>query len=261
MHGAPPGGGDDAPTASPGVSTAPALLRLTCKLAFGDSLLVCGSHPAVGAWDAAGAAAMTWTEGDVWQAQAALPQEGRLEAKFLVRAADGALTWQAGANLVLEISKGAPQRGEATIPPQRRFAFAGSFGGGAGADKRPVLSVQGPVPESEGEQEAPAAAKEAPPPAPKQAEAPAAKVEVAPAPPPAPEPEAAKPAEAPAPAPPAPAPPAPEPAAPEPVVAAVVEAVAEAPPAPAAEPEAAPAAADAPPVADAPAEAAVESSS
>jgi hypothetical protein len=82
-------------------------LRVTCKLCFGESLLAVGSHAGVGSWDVSAALPLVWSTGDVWSADAALPLEGRVELKFVVRRADGSLVWQAGANLVLETTAAA----------------------------------------------------------------------------------------------------------------------------------------------------------
>jgi pyruvate dehydrogenase E2 component (dihydrolipoamide acetyltransferase) len=118
----------------------------------------------------------------VWQAQVALPQEGRLEMKFLVRTADGGLVWQAGNNLAVEVPKGAP--GGDAVPAERSFNFAGTWAVGS---SRASLTAEGPMAEADipkPKKEEPSAP--APEPAPPAAEA------AAPEPaPPAPEPEAA----------------------------------------------------------------------
>jgi hypothetical protein len=183
-------GGQQAPAAGGGGggSTSPAILKLYCKVAFGDTVLCCGSHGSLGAWNAAGAATLSWTEGDVWQAQVALPQEGRLEMKFLVRTADGGLVWQAGNNMAVEVHKGAP--GGDAVPTERCLNFAGTWAAGS---SRATLTAEGPMAESD----IPKPKKEEPPapePAPPAAEAapPAPEPEA-----PAPEPEASA-AEAPA---------------------------------------------------------------
>jgi hypothetical protein len=80
----------------------------------GEDLLVVGSHPAVGAWDVAGAASLVWSPGDLWSCSVSLPAEAQLECKFLIRRPDGALIWQAGENLALTVS-----------PVGRTLAFVG----------------------------------------------------------------------------------------------------------------------------------------
>ncbi len=176
-------GGQQAPAAGGGGgSTSPAILKLHVKVAFGDTVLLCGSHASLGAWDVAGAATLSWTEGDVWQAQVALPQEGRLEMKFLVRTADGGLVWQAGSNLAVEVPKGAP--GGDAVPAERSFNFAGTWAVGS---SRASLTAEGPMAEAD----IPKPKKEEPP-APAPEPAPPAAEAAAPEPtPPAPEPEAA----------------------------------------------------------------------
>ena len=190
-------GGKPAPAS--GGSTSPLLMKVHLKVAFGDTVLCCGSHGALGAWDAAGAASLAWTEGDIWQAQVALPQEGRLEVKFLVRTAEGGLVWQAGNNLALEVQKGTP--GGDAVPPQRQLSFSGGLSFVNGDRRAPAtFTVNGPL----SEEAVAAAAAEPPAAAPKKKKA--DKAEVA-----APAPEAAAPAPEPA---------APEAAAPAPEAAA-----------------------------------------
>jgi len=86
------------------------------------------SHPSLGAWNAAGAAPLTWHDGDLWQAQLALPASGRVELKFVIRSASGALLWQTGENCVLELAPGAATSA-AHLAPERRLHFTGSLGG------------------------------------------------------------------------------------------------------------------------------------
>lgn len=97
-----------------GLPGTPATLTCACALAFGEHLLVVGSHPAVGAWDVAGAASLVWSPGDLWSCSVSLPAEAQLECKFLIRRPDGALIWQAGENLALTVS-----------PVGRTLAFVG----------------------------------------------------------------------------------------------------------------------------------------
>lgn len=103
---------------APGV---PLVLRVVCKLCFGENLLAVGSHAGLGAWDVSAGAQLLWTEGDIWTAEAALPLEGRVELKFVVRRGSGSLVWQAGDNLVLE-----------TAPSQRTASYEGSYPPGQG---------------------------------------------------------------------------------------------------------------------------------
>lgn len=57
-----------APTPLAAISS-PALPSLS-SVNFGEQLVVVGSHEALGAWDLGRGLAMTWHEGDVWQASA-----------------------------------------------------------------------------------------------------------------------------------------------------------------------------------------------
>ena len=40
---------------------------------FGESLKVVGSNDALGNWDVSSSPSMTWTDGDVWRLELALP--------------------------------------------------------------------------------------------------------------------------------------------------------------------------------------------
>lgn len=114
--------------APPSPASELATLRVVCKLHFGEVLLAVGSHPAVGSWDVAGAAPLTWSDGDVWQAVVALPAEARVEMKFVVRRPDGGLVWQQGANLEAVLAPGALSRAlcfEGSYPSA--FGGAGPF--------------------------------------------------------------------------------------------------------------------------------------
>jgi hypothetical protein len=143
------GSAGGAPPATHTTSSELATLRVVCKLHFGEVLLAVGSHPAVGSWDVAGAAPMTWSDGDVWQAVVALPAEARMEMKFVVRRPDGGLVWQQGGNLEAVLAPGALSRAlcfEGSYPSA--FGGAGPFtvrvagecavGGEEQADAAPV---------------------------------------------------------------------------------------------------------------------------
>lgn len=67
------------------------------KAAEGDSVLVCGSLPALGAWEPDQARKMT-REGDHWQTTITVPPDAEVAFKFLRRAADGTITWEGGEN-------------------------------------------------------------------------------------------------------------------------------------------------------------------
>jgi hypothetical protein len=133
------------------------------RAGLGDSYKVVGPAPELGRWLPEVARRMEWTEGDVWTASVRLPP-GEHAFKAALRAADGAVTWEAG-----------PDRSVA-VPP----------GGGAVAV---ALDVRMPWEVADGEPAAPAPAPPAPAPAAAAAAAHAA---------PAPAPPAAAPAPAPA---------------------------------------------------------------
>lgn len=68
-------------------------------------MCVIGGGESLGDWDAAAAVRMTWTEGDVWTAEADLPVGAPVEYKYIVRSTDtgDVVEWQACANLVIDL--------------------------------------------------------------------------------------------------------------------------------------------------------------
>lgn len=72
---------------------------------WGDTLLVVGSDPALGAWDP-GKGVPMGTSDDMfpnWTARAALPAGAHVEYKFVVRHADGSIAWEPGANRTVDV--------------------------------------------------------------------------------------------------------------------------------------------------------------
>ncbi len=59
----------------------PVRFLLQRELPFGQSHVVVGSHPFLGAWDLKSAAQMTWGEDHVWQAEVLLPAGTSTEFK------------------------------------------------------------------------------------------------------------------------------------------------------------------------------------
>lgn len=84
-------------------------LRVQYNTSFGQTLYVCGSPLALGAWDPAQAYEMVFTPGSVWQTSFVVPtdREGSFEYKYLVKNGDGSCVWESGANHTLVYN---PQR-------------------------------------------------------------------------------------------------------------------------------------------------------
>ncbi|MBK9035498.1 MAG: hypothetical protein IPL61_30280 [Myxococcales bacterium] len=93
-------------TAAPAAEAAVAVtIAITgVEVADGAEVLVCGSAPALGAWDPDKAARMELA-GDTWTTTIAVAPEAELAFKFLHRGPDGDVVWEAGGNRV------APARG------------------------------------------------------------------------------------------------------------------------------------------------------
>ncbi|GIL59714.1 hypothetical protein Vafri_14445 [Volvox africanus] len=64
---------------------------------FGQSLLLVGSAPELGSWDAKQALELNWGEGDNWSTSATLPVGSSIEYKYIIRRRD-ALDWCPGQN-------------------------------------------------------------------------------------------------------------------------------------------------------------------
>ncbi|TVU36447.1 hypothetical protein EJB05_18382, partial [Eragrostis curvula] len=75
------------------------------KCAFGQQFLVVGDDPALGLWDPTKAAALDWSEGDVWTVNTDLPANRLIEFKFLLRDATGHVRWQHGDNRSLQTTE------------------------------------------------------------------------------------------------------------------------------------------------------------
>lgn len=78
-------------------------LRVQYNTSFGQTLYVCGSPLALGAWDPAQAYEMVFTPGSVWQTSFVVPtdREGSFEYKYLVKNGDGSCVWESGVNHAL----------------------------------------------------------------------------------------------------------------------------------------------------------------
>ncbi|MFY1635787.1 carbohydrate-binding module family 20 domain-containing protein [Solwaraspora sp. WMMB335] len=65
---------------------------------YGQNVFVVGSVPALGSWDPAGAVALSATDYPIWKGTIELSVGERFEYKFLKKAPDGTVTWEAGGN-------------------------------------------------------------------------------------------------------------------------------------------------------------------
>ena len=124
------------------------VFSLRCSVEFGASVLLVGSHEALGNWDVAQALPLTWSAGDIWTCTAELPEhfvvrykarvaDGRklrararcgcarrtprrsrpLRAQFIVIRADGTLQWQPGEDSTTIASRAAARLGaDAAVP-------------------------------------------------------------------------------------------------------------------------------------------------
>lgn len=77
-------------------------LRIQHTCGFGEVLKVCGSAKELGSWDGGKAPMMKWTMGDTWSLTTELPA-GELQFKILVQHADGGLSWEDGANRIIDV--------------------------------------------------------------------------------------------------------------------------------------------------------------
>ncbi|KAG2423257.1 hypothetical protein HYH02_015358 [Chlamydomonas schloesseri] len=64
---------------------------------YGQSLLIIGSGPELGAWDSTKAVPLEWGEGDNWTAKLTLPVGASAEYKYIIKRKD-ALDWSPGQN-------------------------------------------------------------------------------------------------------------------------------------------------------------------
>lgn len=70
---------------------------------FGDTLLVVGDAPELGAWDPRRGLRLDGIEWPTWRAEAVLRAGSRAEYKLVVLGADGSVRWESGANRALVV--------------------------------------------------------------------------------------------------------------------------------------------------------------
>ncbi len=73
---------------------------------WGDSLLLVGDLPELGAWDPASGLDLSSSDWPVWAVTVSLPAGTRLEYKPVLRRADGSLSWAEGPNRKLRVPTG-----------------------------------------------------------------------------------------------------------------------------------------------------------
>lgn len=96
--------GSSIETATP--SLAKIVFWIHLHINYGERLVVVGSVPELGNWILSNGAPMSWTDGDMWQAEVEIPAGGIVEYKYVIVNQNGdALSWQAGNNSVLAISR------------------------------------------------------------------------------------------------------------------------------------------------------------
>ncbi|KAI8464188.1 MAG: hypothetical protein J3K34DRAFT_526399 [Monoraphidium minutum] len=180
-------------------SSAKVSFNLPRHVEFGQEIAIVGATEALGAWDAAAAVPLNWTDGDIWTTEAEVPFGAEVEYKYIVRSPeDGAvLEWQPCDNLVISIPEAAGAKGPVVIKDEWEGAHELLIGGTAPAAAEaavpaPVAAAPTPAPKPVAAAPAPAAAAPAP-----AAAAPKRVVEEAPA---TAKPAAAEPAAAAAPA-------------------------------------------------------------
>ncbi|KAL6771660.1 hypothetical protein ACKKBG_A27300 [Auxenochlorella protothecoides x Auxenochlorella symbiontica] len=76
----------------------------SCPLAFGDELVVVGSHQG---WKPEAGTVLTWTEGDTWVGELSKQlTDPALEFKLVVRHGDGSTDWESGDNRSVQLPPG-----------------------------------------------------------------------------------------------------------------------------------------------------------
>ena len=95
----------DAPNATSS-SSSTLRFRFTAKLSYGETLVVVGSAPSLGSWDASKGARLSWTDGDVWIGEAAIPADTAVEYKLVVASKnkDASDKWEHGANRTVTLA-------------------------------------------------------------------------------------------------------------------------------------------------------------
>ena len=99
------------PPSSPDAATVDVntlVFNVVSHLTVGESLVVVGNVAELGGWNVDVGAKMTWTEGDVWTAEVAIPNDSAAVEFKMVRFNEGSgvTTWQEGDNYRAEMRSG-----------------------------------------------------------------------------------------------------------------------------------------------------------
>ena len=99
------------PPSSPDAATVDVntlVFNVVSHLTVGESLIVVGNVAELGGWNVDVGAKMTWTEGDVWTAEVAIPTDSAAVEFKMVRFNEGSgvTTWQEGDNYRAEMRSG-----------------------------------------------------------------------------------------------------------------------------------------------------------
>ncbi|MFD7626708.1 carbohydrate-binding module family 20 domain-containing protein [Streptomyces sp. NPDC059851] len=86
----------------------PIRFQVTTTTQWGDQVFAVGSVAALGSWDPARAVPLDAHGYPQWAAGAVVPSDSPVEYKYLVKGADGTITWEDGANRLMQPRAGAP---------------------------------------------------------------------------------------------------------------------------------------------------------
>ncbi|MEU3778438.1 carbohydrate-binding module family 20 domain-containing protein [Streptomyces sp. NPDC032472] len=102
LSGASPSAAADVP------ASAPIHFQVTAGTEWGDQVFAVGSTPALGSWDPARAVPLDARGYPTWAADGVVASGSPVEYKYLVKKADGTITWEEGANRLLRPWADAP---------------------------------------------------------------------------------------------------------------------------------------------------------
>ncbi|MDM7832201.1 carbohydrate-binding module family 20 domain-containing protein [Cellulomonas edaphi] len=99
------------PTPSPTGTAAQASFGVQATTVVGQNIFVVGSSAELGGWDPARAVALSSATYPVWRAAVALPPGSTVQYKYVRKEANGAVTWESGANRTVTV----PASGTLTV--------------------------------------------------------------------------------------------------------------------------------------------------
>ncbi|MEU2392859.1 carbohydrate-binding module family 20 domain-containing protein [Streptomyces sp. NPDC007369] len=89
-------------------ASSPVRFQVSATTQWGDQVFAVGSVPALGAWDPARAVPLDAHGYPLWAAETSIRSDSPVEYKYLMKKADGTLTWEEGANRLMQPRAGAP---------------------------------------------------------------------------------------------------------------------------------------------------------